>query len=381
MAGLYIHIPFCIKRCGYCDFFSTTQMEYKEAYIAALLQEMEIRKDAWHDALFETVYFGGGTPSVLPPQALYSIFEAIYRNFSVSAYPEITLEGNPDDLSCNYVSFLKDLPVNRLSMGIQSFDDRELCLLNRRHTAQEAIDAVTRCKEAAFSNINIDLMYGLPGQTTATWSCTLDKAIALGIPHISAYHLTYEEGTALYQMMKDKIINPVDEDESEAFFQLLKKKLSQAGFVHYEISNFALRSPRYPSGRISLHNTSYWKGVHYLGLGASAHSYNGVSRSWNVSSLTEYVAAIHDNPASIVETEWLDERTRYNEYIMTRLRTMWGVSLNDLRRDFGSDLNHYFFEKIRPLIYRKMLKMQGGNVKVSNKGMFISDAIIRELLV
>ena len=381
MAGLYIHIPFCLKRCIYCDFYSTTQVEDKDAYISALLREMEIRREAWQDEVFETVYFGGGTPSLLQPQELKRLIEAIYRFFSVSEHPEITLEANPDDLSDSYVSSLKKLPVNRVSIGVQSFHDRELRLLNRRHTAQEAFDAVMRCKEAGFDNISMDLMYGLPGQTEADWARTIDKAIELNIAHISAYHLTYEEDTPIYQMLENKAINPVEEEASEAFFRLLIGKLTTAGFVHYELSNFARRSSGYPFGRISLHNASYWNGTRYLGLGASAHSYDGASRSWNVSSLSGYINAVHDNPDLLFETEFLDVRARYNDYIITRLRTMWGVSINELRREFGKDLENYFLEKSEDFIYRKMLKMKGGYVKVSLKGLFISDAIMRELIV
>ena len=394
MAGLYIHIPFCLKRCIYCDFFSTIQIEHKDAYLVALLREMEIKRDSWRNETFETIYFGGGTPSLLQAHELKRIIEAVYRFFSVSEQPEITLEANPDDLSDKYVSLLKRLPVNRISIGIQSFDNSELRLLNRRHTAQQAIDAVMRCKEAGFDNISIDLMYGLPEQTVGSrnvptwtqqtlnnWSCTIEKAIELEISHISAYHLTYEEDTAIYRMMKNNEIHPVEEEASEAFFRLLIEKLTAAGFVHYEISNFARCSDVYPSGRISLHNSSYWNGTHYLGLGASAHSYDGASRSWNISSLSGYIRAIHEDPEALYETELLDVRARYNDYIITRLRTMWGVSLNELRREFGKDLESYFLKKSEDLKYRKKLKMQGDNVKVSLEGLFISDAIMRELIV
>ena len=381
MAGLYVHIPFCVRRCVYCDFYSSTQLECKELYIKALLREMEIRRDAWRDEVFDTVYLGGGTPSLLQPDELKLLFDGIYRFFSVSEHPEITLEANPDDLSDSYVMSLIDLPVNRISIGIQSFDDRELRLLNRRHTAQEAIDAVGRCKKAGLENISIDLMYGLPGQTTADWSRTLYYIIELNIPHISAYHLTYEEGTAIYRMMKNGEINPVDEETSEALFRMLVEKLTNAGFIHYEISNFARYSSGYPFGRISLHNSSYWKGVHYLGLGASAHSYDGVSRSWNVSSIPGYISAVRESQGKWYETEQLDMRTKYNEYIITRLRTMWGVSLNELRREFGIDLERHFRDKSEDFICRKKLNLQVDYVKLSLEGMFISDAIMRELIV
>ena len=356
-------------------------MECKDDYLAAMLREMELRRDTWRDEVFTTIYFGGGTPSLLASHELKILLEAVYRFFTVSENPEITLEANPDDMSDNYVSSLKELPVNRISIGVQSFDDRDLHLLNRRHTCQEAIEAVERCKKAGFDNISIDLMYGLPEQTIERWSHTLDKTVDLDISHISAYHLTYEEDTPIYQMMKNAVIHPVDEEASIAFFRLLIKKLKAAGFVHYEISNFARRLSGYPSGRISLHNSSYWNGAHYLGLGASAHSYDGARRSWNVSSLSAYINAVRNNPSSLYETELLDVRARYNDYIITRLRTMWGVSLSELRREFGKDLESRFLQKSKELICRKMLKVKGNYVKVSLKGLFVSDAIMRELIV
>lgn len=381
MAGLYVHIPFCVKRCSYCDFYSTTQLDLRDAYVTALLREMEIRRHDWQGEAFETIYFGGGTPSLLLPHELKKVVDTIYDCFSISAHPEITIEANPDDLSESYVSFLKSLPFNRISIGIQSFDDRELRLLNRRHTSREAMDAVARCKEAGLTNINIDIMYGLPEQTMAGWSYALDKAIELDVSHISAYNLTCEEGTPLYQLLKRKVINPIDDDLCEQFFHLLVEKLTKAGFVHYEISNFARCDALYPFGRLSLHNTSYWKGIHYLGLGASAHSYNGVSRSWNVSSLSEYISAISDHSDSFYETEPLDERTRYNDYLITRLRTMWGVSLNELRREFGTARERAFLAQSKPFISINKLKKEGDNVKVSPEKNFISDSIIRELIV
>ena len=349
--------------------------------MAALLREMEIRKEVWKDEIFKTIYLGGGTPSLLGSKELMLLFDGIYRNFTVAAYPEITLEANPDDLTNDFVSALNDLPVNRISIGIQSFNDLELRFLNRRHTAREAINAVERCRNAGLINISIDLMYGLPEQTATNWSQTIEKAIALDVPHLSAYHLSYEEGTKLYEMMKNGAVIPVDEEVSETFFRLLIEKLTKVGFIHYEISNFARLTSGYPLGCISLHNSSYWKGVHYLALGASAHSYDGVSRSWNVSSIPGYISAVRESQGKWYETEQLDTRTKYNEYVITRLRTMWGVSLNELRRAFGIDLERHFRDKSKDFICRKKLNIQGDCVKLSLEGMFISDAIMRELIV
>ncbi len=380
MAGLYVHIPFCVKRCIYCDFYSNIDMGYKEAYIDALLYEMDIRRDYLQGEIVETIYFGGGTPSQLRPRDLEKLLDGIYRIFPVSGHPEITLEANPDDLSDGYVSSLKTLPFNRVSIGVQSFDDGELRLLNRRHTAQEAFRAVARCKEAGLANISIDLMYGLPEQTMEIWLHTISKALELDVSHISAYNLTYEEGTAIYKMMESGILKPVGDELCEQFFRILTEKLTSAGFIHYEISNFALRSESYPDGRISLHNSSYWNGSHYLGLGPSAHSYGGKSRSWNVSSISGYMKAIDDRSEELYETEILDERARYNDFIITRMRTMWGVSLGELRREFGEERERYFLEKSERFICFNMLKKQGEFVKVTSEGIFVSDAIMRELI-
>ena len=379
MASLYIHIPFCVKRCIYCDFYSDTRMEYVDAFMDALLHEMEIRRDGWQDEPFDTIYFGGGTPSRLTPQELKKILDAVYRCFPVASHPEITLEANPDDLTGDYVTSLATLPVNRISMGVQSFNDRELRLLNRRHTAQEAIDAVERCKETGLTNISIDLIFGLPEQSGETWSYTINKAIALDVPHLSAYNLTYEDGTVIYKMIKNKKVNPVEDDVCAQFYTLLTEKLAGAGFIHYEISNFARCSDIYPYGRISIHNSSYWNGTHYLGLGPSAHSYDGTSRSWNVASLTSYIKGCC-NKSPVRETEKISNRSAYNDFVITRLRTMWGVSLNELREKFGKACENYFLEKSERFISINKLKKQGDYVKVLPDYFFISDSILRELI-
>ena len=380
MAGLYIHVPFCVSRCIYCDFYSNTNLEYKSAYISALLHEMELRRDYLRGESLNTIYFGGGTPSQLQSHDYEQLFNGVYRLFSVSDDPEVTIEANPDDLSCDYIQSLKSLPVNRVSVGIQSFVDDELRLLNRRHTSVEAVDAVVRCKDAGLTNISIDLMYGLPGQTVESWEYNLDKAIALDVSHISAYSLTYEEGTAIYNMMERKEIEPADDDLYEQLFRLLTGKLADAGFAHYEVSNFAKRSASHPDGCISLHNSSYWNGAHYLGLGPSAHSYDGDSRSWNISSVSGYIKALNEGVAELSETERLDEVAKYNDFIITRLRTMWGVSLSELRREFGEVRERYFLGKSEPFFCLDMLKKHGDIVKVSEGSLFISDAIMRDLI-
>ena len=341
MAGLYIHIPFCAKRCLYCDFFSNTEMKYKELYVDALIRELEMRKDYMDGEPLETIYFGGGTPSQLQSKDFERIFNAIHRLFDVSHCSEITLEANPDDMTPEYVTSLCSFPFNRISMGVQSFKEEDLRFLNRRHNREQALRAVELCKENGLSNISIDLIYGLPGQTLEEWESNLDRTIRLDIPHISAYHLIYEEGTALYKLKEAGKISPVEEEVSVTLFTSLIDRLTANGYLHYEISNFAR------PGMISRHNSSYWTGEKYLGIGPSAHSYNGKSRQWNISSLPAYIRGIEKGLPNI-EVEELDINTRYNDFIITGLRTMWGVSLTEIQRQYGNDKLIYCKKQASP---------------------------------
>lgn len=373
MAGIYLHIPFCARRCLYCDFFSGTDKKWEEKYVDALIGELELRRDYLGGERVETVYFGGGTPSQLPPEAFARIFEQLYRLYDLDEGAEITLEANPDDLSDAYVQALRCLPFNRLSMGVQSFKDDDLRFLNRRHTARQAREAVQRCQDAGFANISIDLMYGLPGQTVAEWEWSLEAAIALGVQHVSAYHLIYEEGTALHRLKEAGRIVPVSEETSVAMFSLLIDRLTAAGFVHYEISNF---------GRehfFSRHNSSYWIGRKYLGVGASAHSFDGVSRQWNVASLPGYLEGIGQG-RPVVEVEQLDRNTRYNEFIITGLRTMWGVSLEAMEREFGRSLYIYGMRQAKPYMERGLLEVRDGALRLTREGIFVSDGVMSDLL-
>jgi oxygen-independent coproporphyrinogen-3 oxidase len=356
-------------------------MEYKDDYISALIREMEMRRGYLCGEPVNTVYFGGGTPSLLKGYDFERLFDAMYRLFPFQQEPEITIEANPDDLSEEYVFSLTKWPFNRISVGIQSFRDEDLRLLNRRHTAADATKAISRCKDVGIDNISVDLIYGLPGQTAGGWSENIEKAITLDVSHISAYHLTYEEGTRIDEMKKQGDIQPVEDELCESFFLMLIDKLAGAGFVHYEISNFAKISPSYLDGRISIHNSSYWKGDHYMGIGPSAHSYNGDSRSWNVSSVSEYIRSIREESAIPYETEYLDERTKYNDFVITRMRTMWGVSLDELRKEFGEERMCWFLKKSEPFLCSKKLKVEGKYVKVTQNGFFVSDMIMRELIV
>lgn len=373
MAGLYIHVPFCQKRCLYCDFYSNTDMGYQEAYLSALIREMELRKNYLEGETLETIYFGGGTPSQLSVENLNQIFEAIYRHFPVNQDMEITLEANPDDMTPAYVAALRSLPVNRISMGVQSFDAADLKFLNRRHDREEALRAVRLCQEHNLYNISIDLIYGLPGQTPEKWQKNLDEVLRLDIPHISAYHLIYEEGTALWKLREQHRMEEADEELSVSLFTLLIHKLKEKGYQHYEISNFCL------PGMYSRHNSSYWTGKKYLGCGPSAHSYNGVSRQWNISSLDEYITNINEGePYS--EIEELNLYTRYNDFVITTIRTMWGMNLDMLKKTFGSKLYDYCLRMAYPHLQQGTLEQSEGVLKLTEKGIFISDGIMSDML-
>ena len=373
MAGLYIHIPFCTKRCLYCDFFSNTEMKYKEPYLSAVIRELELRKDYLEGEPVETIYFGGGTPSQLQAADFNRIFEAIHRLFDVSPCAEITLEANPDDMTPGYVVGLQTLPFNRVSMGVQSFKEEDLRFLNRRHNREQALLAVDLCKKNGLENISVDLIYGLPGQTLEEWKQNLDTVIHLNIPHISAYHLIYEEGTALYKLKEAGKITPVDEDLSVALFTSLIDQLTANGYLHYEISNFAR------PGMLSRHNSSYWIGKKYLGIGPSAHSYNGQNRQWNISSLPGYLQAI-DKGVPDIEIENLDINTRYNDFIITGLRTMWGIKFNEIQQQFGKDKLIYCQKQAAPYLKQGLLIEKDDTLTLSRNGIFISDSIMSDLL-
>ncbi|MEG0462391.1 radical SAM family heme chaperone HemW [Bacteroides sp.] len=373
MAGIYIHIPFCKTRCIYCDFYSTTRSEMKERYILALCRELEMRQDYLQNEPVETIYFGGGTPSQLSAVDFERIFATIDRLFGREHCREITLEANPDDLTPEYLHSLSHLPFNRISMGIQTFNDTTLKLLKRRHTALQAIQAVAACRQAGFQNISIDLIYGLPGETLERWKNDLQQAIALDVEHISAYHLIYEEGTPLYIMCKNHQVEEVDEESSVDFFSLLIDQLTEAGYEQYEISNFCR------PGKLSQHNTSYWQGTKYLGCGPSAHSFDGDSREWNSSSIDAYVEGINQG-MRVFETEQRDEATRYNEFILTSLRTVWGISLNQLQSTFNDKLYHYCLRIADKHLQSGTLELRNNALCLSRKGIFVSDGIMSDLL-
>lgn len=373
MAGIYLHIPFCKTRCIYCDFYSTTRSELKTRYVRALCSELEMRKEYLKEERVETIYFGGGTPSQLEEGDFRQLFETIQKCYGMESCHEITLEANPDDLSKEYLQMLSTLPFNRLSMGIQTFDDATLKLLKRRHDARTAIEAVDRCRQAGFSNISIDLIYGLPGETKERWENDLRQAIDLNVEHISAYHLIYEEDTPIYKMLKQHQVSEVDEDFSLEFFTLLIERLQEAGFEHYEISNFCR------PGKHSRHNTSYWQGIPYLGCGPSAHSFDGMTREWNVSSIDLYIKGIEENRRAF-EIEYLDQTTRYNEFIITTIRTVWGTPIEKLKQTFGNELWEYCRKMAAPYLESGKLEEHDGALRLTREGIFISDSIMSDLL-
>ncbi len=373
MAGIYIHVPFCKTRCIYCDFYTRTNMEQKTPYVSAICKELVLRKEYIGNEPISTIYFGGGTPSQLSKIDFNSILKTIRDTFDIENDAEITLEANPDDLNEKYLNMLTESGFNRLSMGVQSFDDKQLQFLNRRHSAQKAIDAVKMSKQAGFSNISIDLMYGLPDLTSDIWNQTLDTAIDLDIQHISSYHLIYEQGTKLYRLLQKGEVKSVEEELSVDMFSTLIKRLSDAEFIHYEISNFG--KERY----FSRHNSSYWLGAKYLGTGPSAHSYNRQNRCWNISSIPKYIQAI-ENGQPDIEIEELDLKTRYNDFILTGMRTMWGISRTELKNEFGEKLSDYCDKNIERHLKSNDAFLDGDNYKISSKGIFVSDSIMSDLM-
>jgi oxygen-independent coproporphyrinogen-3 oxidase len=381
MAGIYFHIPFCKTRCIYCDFFSSTNLKEKEAYVTEMCKELEARKDYLQGQAIETIYFGGGTPSQLPAQDFEKLFKSVIASEAKQSIQppdcfelcprndmEITLEANPDDLTPGYLNSIRRLPFNRISLGVQSFNDAELKFLNRRHDAQSAIRAVRLCQKYGFENISIDLMYGLPNQTPELWDATIRQAIDLNIRHISAYHLIYEEDTQLYDLLRQGRIQPVDEELSVQFFEILIDRLAEAGFEHYEISNFA------KPGYRSKHNSAYWNGTHYLGIGAAAHSYNGISRQWN----KKIPGAGYR--AQGFEIEMPDEKTAYNDFIITRLRTMQGIDLDELTALFGEEKKADCLQQAQKQLQNQLLEIAGNHIRLTRKGIFVSDGIMSDLM-
>ncbi len=375
MSGIYIHIPFCKQACHYCDFHFSTSMKKKDEMVLALAKELQLRKDEFQfDAEFpciETIYFGGGTPSVLTVKEIQLLIDTVRQNYSVSQNPEITLEANPDDLSEENLTAFAAIGINRLSIGIQSFFEEDLKLMHRAHDSAQA----KKCLELAtryFDNISLDLIYGIPGMTNERWRQNIETALSFGIPHISSYALTVEPKTALNKLIQTgKVAEPKDEVAQE-HFMILVETLEAKGFLHYELSNFGKEN------YFSRNNSAYWLGKKYLGIGPSAHSYDGVSRSWNIANNALYLKAIQKGELPR-EVELLSQEDRYNEYIMTGLRTIWGVSLIRIEQEFGTDYLNYLKQQSQKFIHDGLLIITDGILKPTLKGKFLTDGIASDL--
>ena len=425
MAGLYIHIPFCESRCIYCGFYSTTSLKLRDDYVDALCKEMELRPIP--SALgaresIETIYLGGGTPSQLTGSQLIRLFEAIRKNYLPDGFQdglsngfqdelpneqkvlcpkmEITMECNPDDVTEEFCETLQQLPVNRVSMGAQTFSDHRLRFLHRRHNAAEVRTAIERLRRIGIRNISIDLMFGFPNETLTDWQSDIDAAIQLGVEHISAYSLMYEEGTALYRMLEQGKIEEIDEETSRQMYELLISRLTEAGYEHYEISNFAR------PGKRSRHNSSYWHEIPYIGIGAAAHSYkrsdkNGESvkngendetgslsacspleaiRSWNVDDIREYISRINQGELPS-ESETLDLNTRYNDLITTALRTSDGINIKKMEQEFGTELAKKMMQEAEKHMARGLMKITNGKLLLTHQGLYISDDVMSDFMI
>ena len=401
MAGIYIHIPFCRSRCIYCGFYSTTALDLRQRYVDALCREMEIR-GMWkekcgrrNDEEIETIYLGGGTPSQLTSSQLSQLFIYISKVYNISPSSflvppsptkEITIEVNPDDVTVEFAAVLQQLPINRVSMGIQTFDDQRLRFLHRRHTARQAIEAVSILRSAGINNLSIDLMYGFPGETLSDWQSDIDSALSLNVEHISAYCLMIEEGTPLHRMLKQHngdcplceqrselqgdCPQCVDEETERSMYYTLIDRLTAAGYEHYEISNFARPGFR------SRHNSSYWNGTPYIGLGAAAHSYDIRSRSWNIADINAYIEGI-ERGERLFEEEILDDNTRYNDAVTIGLRTCEGINLDTLPKKYRD----YCIKNARRYLDDGLLELTTQHLHLTRRGLFVSDMVMSDLMM
>ncbi len=373
MPGLYIHIPFCKKACHYCDFHFSTSLNRKSDMVEAIIGELHLRKHEFLNVSVDTIYFGGGTPSLLIQDDLERIFKAIHTSYKVSAGAEISLEANPDDLSQEKIKELADSPINRLSIGVQSFFDEDLKMMNRAHSYKEAVEALENAKKY-FKNIMIDLIYGIPGLTNQRWHDNLKKTFELEIPHISSYSLTVEPKTVLASLIKNGKYPNVDAELAAQHFGILVEETKRNDFVHYEISNFGKES------FFSKHNSAYWQGEKYLGIGPSAHSYFGIQRSWNISNNAKYVKAIRNNELPS-EHETLSTNDQFNERIMIGLRTIWGVSLEEIELKFGKMYLEQLLKSTQKFLDKKLLFLEDDCLKTTQQGKFLCDGIAAELFV
>ncbi|MBC7382907.1 MAG: radical SAM family heme chaperone HemW [Bacteroidia bacterium] len=368
MAGIYIHIPFCKQACHYCNFHFSTLLKYKGKLVEAIGKEIFLRQTFLANEPIETVYFGGGTPSILSEYELHSIIDALNKNFDLSAVKEFTFEANPDDLTNEQINFLRHTPINRLSIGVQSFFDTHLQWMNRAHKSAEAIDCIKRAQDAGLTNISIDLIYGTPGLSEQKWSQNLLTTFNLKVPHVSAYCLTVEPKTALAKMIATHTSADVNDGQASLQFNILMQAMKENGFEHYEISNFA------KPGKYALHNTNYWRGISYLGIGPGAHSFNKKQRSWNIANNATYVKGIDmNNP--LIENETLTEKNLFNEAVMTSLRTQWGCSRTYIQETFGSSYLVHLDKELQNFIKKSWLSLTDNSYILTAEGKFFADGI------
>lgn len=373
MGGIYIHVPFCRKKCFYCDFYKTTAVSQKPLFLQSLHREIDLQHEYLQNEPVDTVYFGGGTPSVLLPSEISEILEHLGHHHAFSNLCEVTVEANPDDLSPSYLKDLKMAGANRLSIGIQSFHPEDLKRMNRRHTREQAVSSVANALEAGFSDISIDLIYGLPELSMGRWEENLRQAMELPATHLSAYHLTYHEGTMFHHWLKKGQLKEIPEDDSIAQFEMLIDMSAAAGYEHYEISNFA-RNQAY-----SKHNSGYWKGKKYLGLGPSAHSFDGVSRQWNIADLYHYMKSLQQGVLDF-EREILSDTDQLNDFLITRIRTKWGLDLRELQSHFSQKARFQVENSAKKYLISGHLKMEGETLSLTRQGIMVSDEIMLALL-
>ncbi|WP_025742375.1 radical SAM family heme chaperone HemW [Aquimarina pacifica] len=374
MSGIYIHIPFCKQACHYCDFHFSTSLKKKDQMVFALCNEIKLRREEIDDQeVIQTIYFGGGTPTVLHTDALRFIIDTIYENYLVSDTVEITVEANPDDLTEEKIIALFNNKINRLSIGVQSFFEEDLKLMNRAHSAEEAVKCLSIARQY-FSNISIDLIYGIPDMSLDRWKQNIAIALEHDIPHISCYALTVEPKTALEKLIQKGKIPAVDDALAQQHFEILVHTLHSEGFIHYELSNFG--KPDF----FSKNNTAYWQEKKYLGIGPSAHSYNKKQRSWNIASNPQYIKALKENTLPN-EIENLSITDRYNEYVMTGLRTIWGISLTKIKQEFGEKHEEYLLKQVQKHIDEHLIEKKDNTLRITKKGKFLSDGIASDLFL
>ena len=371
MSGIYIHIPFCKQACHYCDFHFSTSMKKKDEMVLAIANELKLRKSEFENEIVETIYFGGGTPSVLELDEINFLIRTVYENYSVSETPEITLEANPDDLTEERIIELSQTKINRLSIGIQSFFEDDLKMMNRAHNSEEAKKCLAMATQY-FDNISLDLIYGIPRMSNEIWKKNIETALSFGVPHISSYALTVEPKTALHKLIQTGKVGKPNDDVAQEHFSILVEQLEANNFIHYELSNFGKEN------YFSKNNSSYWLGKKYIGIGPSAHSYNGISRSWNVSNNSLYIKALQENQLPN-EVEILSITDCYNEYIMTGLRTIWGVSLDKIESDFGIIYADYLMKQVQKFLNDDLVFIEGNILKPTKKGKFLTDGIASDL--